>query len=315
MTESTRTTVTGDVDSLNPCGIRIAGIKWISVAGAKYKVWTKKMGSGSLKVLLLHGGPGFPHDYLECFESFLPEAGIEMYYYDQLGCGNSDKPEDSSLWNLERYLEEVEEVRKGLGLTDFILLGHSWGGILTMEYALKHQNDGHLKAIVVSNMVASIESFLRRVNEWKDTLPPDLLQKVNQIEAAGDWENPEYERIMMDEIYPTVICRNTPWPEPVTRSFRLVNQDIYVQMQGHSEFVVTGNMKGWDVWDSLPNIRLKSLIIGAEYDEMDPEDCKKMAQIIPNGEVVVCPGGSHMCFYDAQDHYFKYLLAFLQSLS
>jgi proline iminopeptidase len=117
-------------DGLNPPGIRVAGIRMLPVAGGKYKVWTKKVGSGPVKVLLLHGGPGFGHEYLEAFESFLPQAGIEMYYYDQLGCNNSDQPDDPALWTLARYTEEVEEVRRGLGLDDFVLYGHSWGGIL-----------------------------------------------------------------------------------------------------------------------------------------------------------------------------------------
>src|ERR1700734_3639268 len=117
-------------DAINPGGIRVAGIRMIPVCGGKYKVWTKKMGSGPVKVLLLHGGPGFSHDYLEAMESFLPQAGIEMYYYHQLGCGNSDRPNGPSLWTLERYTQEVEEVRRGLGLEQFVLFGHSWGGIL-----------------------------------------------------------------------------------------------------------------------------------------------------------------------------------------
>src|SRR6202041_1367111 len=122
--------LTRQPDGLNPPGIRTAGIKMLPVVGGKYKVWTKKVGSGPIKVLLLHGGPGFPHDYLEAMESFLPQAGIEMYYYDQLGVGNSDIPDDPALWTLPRYLSEVEEVRRGLGLDHFVLYGHSWGGIL-----------------------------------------------------------------------------------------------------------------------------------------------------------------------------------------
>ncbi len=299
---------------LNPSGIRVAGICWIPVVGGKYKVWTKKMGSGSTKVLLLHGGPGFNHDYMEAMESFLPGAGIEMYYYDQLGCGNSDRPEDESLWNLPRYLEEVEEVRKGLNLTNFILLGHSWGGMLTIEYALKNQHDGHLRGIVISNMVASIESFLVCADKWKKTLPDNLLKEVDRIEAEEDWENPEYERIMMEELYPKMICRIQPWPEPLMRSFRLVNMKIYVQMQGHSEFTVTGNMKGWNSWDRLPTITVRALVLGAMNDEMDPEDCKKMAKLMPHGEAGICPNGSHMAFWDDQEVYFDHLLKFLHSL-
>ena len=148
------------IDGLNPPGIRVAGIRMLPVAGGKYKVWTKKLGSGPTKVLLLHGGPGFSHEYLEAFESFLPQAGIEMYYYDQLGCNNSDQPDDPSLWTLARYTAEVEEVRRGLGLEQFVLFGHSWGGILAMEYALHHQQ--HLRGLVISNMTAGVQSFLKR---------------------------------------------------------------------------------------------------------------------------------------------------------
>jgi len=119
--------------------IKTGGIKMILVDG-KYHVWTKKIGDGKIKVLLLHGGPGFSHDYFECFEDFLPKEGIEFYYYDQLGCGNSDAPADTSLWNLPRYVEEVEQVRKGLGLDNFYLLGHSWGSMLAMEYLQKYQS-------------------------------------------------------------------------------------------------------------------------------------------------------------------------------
>jgi proline iminopeptidase len=115
----------GQPDNLNLPGIRLAGIRLLPVVDGKYKVWTKRLGSGPVKVLLLHGGPGFSHEYLEALESFLPQAGIEMYYYDQLGCNNSDQPDDPSLWTLPRYLEEVEEVRRGLGLEQFVLYGHS----------------------------------------------------------------------------------------------------------------------------------------------------------------------------------------------
>ena len=267
---------------LNPEGINVCGIKMIPVCDGKYKVWTQVKGSGKTKVLLLHGGPGWTHDYMQVMEAFLPEAGFEMYWYDQLGCGNSDKPDDESLWNLERYLVELEEVRAGLGLTDFVLVGHSWGGMLTMEYTLKHQKDGHLKGIVISNMVASIDSFLKTAAVWKDTLGPASRKTVDQIETEGDWENPEYERIMMEELYPKMICRISPWPEPLMRAVRLANMKIYVQMQGHSEFVVTGNMKGWDSWDRLPNIKVKTLVLGAQNDEMGPDDCRKMAEVMPN---------------------------------
>jgi proline iminopeptidase len=299
-------------DNLNPPGIRTAGIRIVPVAGGKYKVWTKRLGSGPIKVLLLHGGPGFSHEYLEAMESFLPQAGIEMYYYDQLGCNNSDHPEDTSLWTLPRYLEEVEEVRRGLGLDHFVLYGHSWGGILAMEYALNYQQ--HLRGLVISNMTAGTQAYLKHTAAIKLQLPPDKLAQLNALEAKQDYDSPQYEKIMMEDLYPKMICRTHPWPNSVDRAFAHANQTIYVQMQGKSEFLVTGNLKDWERWDRLHEIKVKALTIGARYDEMDPEDMKKMATLMPNASSVVCPNGSHLCMWDDQAFYFNNLLNFLRSV-
>ncbi len=300
------------VDDLNPPGIRTAGIKMIPVMDGKYKVWTKKMGTGPLKVLLLHGGPGFTHQYLEAMESFLPEAGIEMYYYDQLGCGNSDIPDDLSLWDRPRYLEEVETVRLALGLENFVLYGQSWGGMLSIEYALKYQHN--LRGLVISNMTAGIQSYLRRVKEIAQKLDPVTLAKLNELEAAEDYDSPEYQRIMMEELYPMAICRCKPWPESVVRAFRDANLAIYNHMQGKSEFVVTGTFKDWERWDSLHKITVRTLTLGAAHDTMDPEDIKRMATLMPNATSAICPNGSHLAMWDDQQAYFAHLLGFLRSL-
>jgi proline iminopeptidase len=299
-------------DGLNPVGIKVAGIKMVPVMGGRYKVWTKRMGEGPLKVLLLHGGPGFTHQYLEAMESFLPQAGIEMYYYDQLGCGNSDKPDDPALWTRERYREEVEEVRVGLGLEDFVLYGQSWGGMLSIEYALKYQR--HLKGLVISNMTAGIQAYLGRLDYLKGLLGPESRERLEILDAARDYDNPEYERIMMGELYPQVICRTKPWPEPVTRAFRDANLAIYNEMQGKSEFVVTGNFKDWESWDRLHEITVKTLTIGAAHDTMDPEDLKRMATMVANGTSLICPNGSHLAMWDDQAVYFEGLLKFLKGL-
>lgn len=202
-------------DNLNPPGIRTAGIRMVPVAGGKYKVWTKRVGSGPIKVLLLHGGPGFSHEYLEAMESFLPQAGVEMYYYDQLGCNYSDHPDDTSLWTLERYTQEVEEVRRGLGLDHFVLYGHSWGGILAMEYVLNYQQ--HLRGLVISNMTAGVKSYLKRTASLKNLLPPDKRTRLHALEAKQDYDSPEYEKIMMEDLYPQIICPThgpTLWTAP-----------------------------------------------------------------------------------------------------
>ncbi len=111
-----------------------------------------------------------------------------------------------------------------------------------------------------------------------------------------------------------MICRLTPWPEPVTRAFRIANQKIYNQMQGKSEFEVTGNLKDWDRWDRLHEIRVKTLTMGARYDEMDPDDMIRMAKMMPNAASAICPNGSHLALWDDQAVYFRHLLAFLRSV-
>ncbi|MCU1251659.1 MAG: fpaP [Edaphobacter sp.] len=306
-------TVSATGEPLNPPGIRTAGIRMVPVFGGKYKVWTKKVGSGSVKVLLLHGGPGASHEYLEVMESFLPAADIEYYYYDQLGCGNSDQPDDPSLWTLARYTQEVEEVRRGLGLENFVLYGHSWGGILAIEYALNYQQ--HLRGLIISDMTAGTHSYLKRTAALKQNLlSPEKFAQLNALEAKQDYDNPAYEKIMMEDLYPQMICRTHPWPEPLTRAFRHLNDKIYNQMQGKSEFLVTGNLKDWERWDRLHEIKTKALTIGARYDEMDPEDMKKMATLMPNATSAICPNGSHMCFWDDQDIYFRHLLGFLRAV-
>jgi proline iminopeptidase len=300
------------VEDLNPAGIRVAGIRMIPVMGGKYKVWTKRMGSGPIKVLLLHGGPGFTHQYLEAMESFLPEAGIEMYYYDQLECGNSDKPEDLSLWEIPRFVEEVEEVRLGLGLENFVLYGQSWGGMLSIEYALKYQHN--LRALVISNMTAGMQSYLKRIAEVAKKINHVSLAALHVLEAMEDYDSPEYQRIMMEELYPIAICRCKPWPEPVTRAFRDANLTIYNYMQGKSEFVVTGTFKDWERWDDLHKITVKTLTLGAENDTMDPEDIRKMARLMPNATSAICPEGSHLAMWDDQAVYFEHLLGFLRTV-
>jgi proline iminopeptidase len=300
------------VEDVNPAGIRVAGIKMIPVMGGQYKVWTKRMGSGPVKVLLLHGGPGFTHQYLEAMESFLPEAGIEMYYYDQLGCGNSDRPDDMSLWEIPRYVEEVEEVRLGLGLENFVLYGQSWGGMLAIEYALKYQHN--LRALVISNMTAGIQSYLKRIGEVAKKLDHVSLAALHVLEAMEDYDSPEYQRIMMEELYPICMCRLKPWPEPVTRAFRDANLTIYNYMQGKSEFVVTGTFKDWERWSDLHRITVKTLTLGAEHDTMDPEDIRKMAKLMPNATSAICPEGSHLAMWDDQAVYFEHLLGFLRTV-
>ena len=288
--------------------IKTGGAKMIDVAGGKYHVWTDRVGAGPVKMLTLHGGPGFPHDYLECFEDFLPQHGVEFFYYDQLGVGNSDQPEDASLWTVDRYRDEVEEVRRGLGLNHFYLFGHSWGGMLAIEYAIAHQD--HLKALIISDMTAGIPAYEAYAQKILAELSDEDRKTLAKYEAAGNYDAPEYQQIMMSKVYAQHILRLDPWPEPVLRAFRKFNTKIYNVMQGPNEFVISGNFKNWDRWADLPRIHVPTLIIAGAKGTMNPDDIRRMGKLIPRSRVVIT-NGSHLEMYDDQETYFRALVKFI----
>lgn len=292
----------------------------INTPSGEFNVWTKRVGNNpTKKVLLLHGGPGFDHQYFQAVDSYFPKESIEYYYYDQLGSNNSDNPKDESLWTIERFVDEVEQVRQALGLNkdNFIILGHSWGGILGIEYALKHQVN--LKALIISNMVPSIPDYIRYANDvLAPQLDPEVLIKIRAFEEAGDYTNPEYFALVEEHYYPKHALRMPleEWPDPVTRSQSKLNFDIYLKMQGPSEFGVVGDalLKDWNRKDNLKNLEIPVLTIGGEYDTMDPKQMEWMSTEVQNGTYLHCPNGSHWSMYDDQEVYFKGVTDFIKTL-
>ena len=300
--------------------ILTGGVKMIPIKTAKgvFNVWTKKVGDNpTIKVLLLHGGPGATHEYFECFDSFLPKEGIEYYYYDQLGSAYSDNPNDSTLWEIDRFVEEVEAVRVALNLdaSNFYLLGHSWGGILATEYALKYQKN--LKGLIISNMMPSIPDYVKYANDvLGPKLPAEVLAQIRAFEAKGDYTNPEYLKLITDNYYPEHILRLSAdkWPDPVKRAFAKMNYPLYLKMQGPSEFGVVGDavLKNWDRKANLKEIAVPTLSIGGEFDTMDPKAMEALAKAVKHGQYLYCPKGSHMSMYDDQQTYFNGLIKFLK---
>lgn len=301
-------------------GLKTGGIKMVGIQTpkGKFSVWTKRFGNNpKIRLLLLNGGPGATHEYFECFESFLPREGIEFIYYDQLGCGNSTDPKDTSLWDLSRYVDEVEQVRVSLGLNkdNFYLLGHSWGGILAMEYALKYQDS--MKGLIVSNMMSSCPDYGKYADEvLSKQFDPKILDTIRQIEARKDFSNPKYMELLYPNFYEKHICRIplAQWPEPITRSFAKMNQSLYVTMQGPSEFGISGKLEKWDRKADLQKLTLRTLTIGGQFDTMDPEHMKWMSTQVKNGSYLYCAKGSHMSMYDDQETYMKGLINFLKSM-
>ncbi len=299
------------------------GIKMIDIdtPNGNFKVWTKRIGNNpKIKVLLLHGGPGATHEAFECFDSYFPKEGFEYYYYDQLGSYYSDQPSDSTLWSTERFVEEVEQVRNALNLKkeNFYLYGQSWGGILAIEYALKYQEN--LKGLIISNMMMSIPDYINYAEEvLGPQLDPAVLTEIKELEANEDYENPRYLELVITHYYPKHFLRMPveSWPDPINRTFKHINPEVYIPMQGPSEFGVAGNakLKNWDRKSDLRQISVPTLIIGAKYDTMDPKHMKWVASQVQRGRYLHCPNGSHLALYDDQQIYFNGLIKFIRDVN
>ncbi|MGH8981818.1 MAG: proline iminopeptidase-family hydrolase [Acidimicrobiales bacterium] len=298
------------------------GVRMIPVetAAGTFRVWTKRIGNNPrLRVLLLHGGPGATHEYLEACDSYLPAAGVEYYYYDQLGSAFSDQPEAPALWNLPRFVDEVEQVRCALGLDrdSFVLFGHSWGGILAVEYALAHQE--HLKGLVISNMMMDVPAYNAYAREvLMPAMDQSALREIQQMEESGDIEDPRYMALLYEQHYVHHVLRLPieQWPNPVQRAFAAINPAVYVSMQGPSELGIGADAKlaTWSRLDALSSLQMPALVIGAAHDTMDPAHMALVAGRLARGRYLFCPEGSHLAMYDDQRTYFAGLVDFLKDV-
>lgn len=297
------------------------GIKMIPITtpSGTFHVWTKRMGNNpTIKVLLLHGGPGLTHELFDCFDGYFPNEEIEYVYYDQLDSYYSDKPNDSTLWTTDHFVEEVEQVRKALNMDkdNFYLLGQSWGGILAMEYALKYQDN--IKGLIISNMMASAPAYEKYAKEvLGPKMDPAIYKEIMDMEEKGDFDNPRYGELLYEHYYTQHILRMPleQWPESITRAFNHMNPNIYIYMQGYSEFGITGNatLKGWDVSGRLKELTVPTLMIGGKYDTMDPEYMKWMSTQVQNGRSLTT-NGSHLSQYDDPKTYFNGLIQFIRDV-
>ena len=273
-----------------------------------HKVVTYSFGSGDDVLLCLNGGPGLPCDYLRDSHSFLADHGYRVVAFDQLGCGASDKPDDASLWNITRYVEEVETVRTALDLGKVHMIGQSWGGWLTIEYGVTYPDN--LKTVVLENTCGDMPHLIGELERHRQALGPETVAMMQRHEAEGTLDHPEYQAAITILNYRHV-CRMTEYPAPVMRSLNDWNMDVYGRMQGPNEFLYTGNLKDWNRLADMHRITCPALITVGQHDELSPACALKMKNALPDAELKVFPNSSHMPFFEEPDVFFPVLIDFL----
>ncbi|GAA4373386.1 proline iminopeptidase-family hydrolase [Hymenobacter koreensis] len=293
-------------DSSYAAKMQAPGVKMITVDG-KYRVWTQKVGEGKIKLLLLHGGPGNTHEYFENFPEYLTKEGIEIYYYDQLNSYHSDETADKAVWDINRFVGEVEQVRQGLGLDQFYLLGHSWGGMLALEYASKYPQ--HLKGLITSNIGYKATVFNKnRYAQFADIIRRHAAKEGKTIAGLDTMGLKALSPLITPAVYTEFrqlhMMRLTPEPPTFTRSQAHIVRKYAVNFLPF--------MVAWDFSTRLASIKTPTLVIGSRYDFIPTADIDYMQRQIPKSQKYICPEGSHYAMWDDPQHYFPALLKFLK---
>jgi proline-specific peptidase len=290
------------VSDLGEAGVADEG--YVDVPGGR--VWYRSVGEGGVPLLCLHGGPGFTHYYLEAMEDLADRR--QVVFYDQLGCGRSDRPDDVSLWTVDRFVEELVTVRATLGLDRLHLFGSSWGGMLAEQYVLDRRPD--LVSLTLCGSPASMRRWVQECDELLAEEPEEVRSAIRSHEERGFTDCPEYQAAILG-FYRRHVCRLDPWPEGLERSFAEAGLQVYHHMNGPSEFTVTGTLRDWDVTERLSEIDLPTLLIGGEYDECRPAHMADMARRITGSQHVVIEDASHLCFAEQPEQFMSVMNDFL----
>jgi proline-specific peptidase len=278
---------------------------FVSVEGGR--VWYRSVGSGGIPLLLLHGGPGAGHDYLEPLETLAADRPV--IFYDQLGCGRSERPDSPALWRLERFVAEVAQLRQALGLSHIHLLGHSWGGWLALEYLLGQP--AGVVSVVLASTSASVPEVVTEIQKLKAQLPRELLVMMSSYEEAGDYVHPEYQAAVM-EFYKGYLCRLDVWPDCLMRSVGNIDgNQVYLTMNGPNEFTTIGNLKDWERRDRLHEICVPTLITVGGHDEVPLACAQTLQHGIRGSELAVFDRSAHMAMLEETDAYVGRLADFL----
>jgi proline-specific peptidase len=279
---------------------------FIEVPGGR--VWYRSVGEGGTPLLCLHGGPGFTHYYLEPLEALADRR--QVIFYDQLGCGKADRPQDTALWTVDRFVAELAVVRDALGLDKLHLFGSSWGGMLAMQYVLDRRPA--LESLILCGSPASMIRWVKDCDELLSAEPAEVYATIREHEAAGFTACPEYQSAILG-FYREHVCRMSPWPAGLERSFAEAGYDVYTTMNGPSEFTVTGTLKTWDIMDRLPEIEVPTLLVGGRHDECRPGHLEEMHRRIAGSELAVIEDASHLCFAEQPAEFNDLVNAFLDA--
>ena len=279
---------------------------YVNVTGGK--VWYKIVGSGdAIPLITLHGGPGSTHFGFEPLEALSDERPV--VFYDQLGCGSSDRPDDLSLWHTERFVEELGQLRKALGLEKAHILGHSWGTMLATDYLLT-QPQGVASAIMSSPCI-SIPRWLEDCAEYIKQLPSDVQETLERHQKAGTIDSSEYKEAT-EEFNKCHVYRLDPSPEAVIRGREGRSRVVYETMWGPNEFYMTGNLRDYDRSPRLHEIKVPTLFSCGRVDEASPETTKYYHSLVPGSEFVVYEHSAHMPYWEETERYINVVRDFLR---
>lgn len=274
------------------------GAIWYEVFGAEKE---------GVPLVVIHGGPGAPHDYLEGLSALADERPV--LFYDQLGCGKSDRPEARSLWTRERAVEELETLVDAMGLVEFDLLGQSWGAMLALSFLLA-QEKRRVRKIVLSGPLISSPLWILDQSILLAELPEPHRSAALEAEASGDFSAPSYQEAMM-AYYRKHLCRLEPWPEELERTMANMGSEVYLTMWGPSEFTCTGNLRDQDLSARLPSIDIPTLFTCGEFDEARPATVAGFAKLVPGSRMAMFEGTSHSHHLEAPERYIATLREFL----
>lgn len=283
-----------------------------------YHLWSQQQGHGDVQLLCLHGGPGSDHELFEEFGESLADQNIAVYMYDQLGSWYSDTPDFSDstnrekFFNLDYYVDEIEEVRQLLGLNNFFVLGHSWGGMIGQEYALKYGNVPGFKGLIISDMTDDIASYEKNINRLRqERLGDEEVAFMKSVENGnGDYQSERYRQDVTKLNYSFIIRH----PDHSTKHLiSTKNRALYEYFQGDNEFVVTGAMGGWTVADKISAIQQPTAVIFGDHDTMDIDEGRRMAKVIPNGEFHLIDDSGHCSMLDNPEQYYSVLANFINA--